>query len=145
MANSLVSEIVKRGEELPDKPAFVFLGPNWSRTVLTFCDVNSLAQKFAAVLRQRGIGDGDVVCNTLSNSPERLITQLGTIMAGAVFLNGQICLADGSNFLRSLNDGRVKAVIYNPRDSRGAFGVLKDKVTDTDGKGKVVCADAPTL
>ncbi|GFO45900.1 acyl-CoA synthetase family member 2, mitochondrial [Plakobranchus ocellatus] len=145
MGKSLVSEIVQRGKEFPNKPAFVFLGDNSRRTVLTFGDVSYLSQKFAAVLRNKGIGEGDVVCNTLAHSPERLITQVGTIMAGAVFLNGQVCLTDGSDFLRSLNDGRVKAVIYNSKDPRGAYGVLKGRMEKTTGTDKVACADVPTL
>ncbi|GFN89100.1 acyl-CoA synthetase family member 2, mitochondrial [Plakobranchus ocellatus] len=145
MGKSLVSEIIQRGKEFPNKPAFVFLGDNSRRTVLTFGDVSYLSQKFAAVLHNKGIGEGDVVCNTLDHSPERLITQLGTIMAGAVFFNGQIILTDGSDFLRSMNDGRAKAVIYNLKDPRGAYGVLKGRVEKTTGTDKIACADVPTL
>ncbi|GFN89102.1 Amp-dependent synthetase [Plakobranchus ocellatus] len=142
MGKSLVSEMVLRGKEFPNKPAFVFLGDNSRRTVLTFGDVSYLSQKFAAVLHNKGNGEGDVVCNTLAHSPERLITQLGTIMAGAVFLNGQLCLANGSDFLRFLNEGRVKAVIYNSEDPRGPYGVLKGRIEKTTGTDKIACVSS---
>ena len=58
-------------------------------------------------------------------------------------MNGQICFADGSDFMRSLNDGRVKAVIYNPGKSKGAYEIIKAKSRITDGR--VVCPDMPCL
>ena len=72
---TLVSEILRRGEEIPEKPAFVFLGSNGRRSVLTFSDVSNLSQKFAAKLRTLGISIGDVVCNMLPTSPERVISK----------------------------------------------------------------------
>ncbi|GFO34824.1 acyl-CoA synthetase [Plakobranchus ocellatus] len=72
---SLVSEILRKAEEMPEKPAFIFIGADFARTVLTFAEVSCLGRKFAAVLRNKGLGAGDVVCNTLANSPERLISK----------------------------------------------------------------------
>ncbi|GFO34821.1 acyl-CoA synthetase family member 2, mitochondrial [Plakobranchus ocellatus] len=146
---SLVSEILRKAEEMPEKPAFIFIKADFARTVLTFAEVSYLGRKFAAVLRNKGLGAGDVVCNTLANSPERLITQVGTLMAGAVDMNGQICLADGADFLNSLNDGRAKAVLYDPCEKKGAYDILKGRVkieyNNKQDNIKVSCPDVPSL
>ncbi|KAK3782678.1 hypothetical protein RRG08_037681 [Elysia crispata] len=142
---TLVSEILRRGEAIPEKPAFIFLGSNGRRSVLTFSDVSSLSQKFAAKLRTLGISNGDVVCNMLPTSPERIITQLGTIMAGAVFMNGQMCFADGSDFIKSLNNGRAMAFIHDPNDPNVAYQVLKNKAMPESTEDKFVCPDVPLL
>nr|KAG5711840.1 hypothetical protein BaRGS_026281 [Batillaria attramentaria] len=47
----------------------------------------------------KGTRQGDVVCNTLPNSPERLLTDLGIMLAGGVAMNGQVFLADGADFI----------------------------------------------
>ena len=73
---SFVEEILRYGSDIPDKPAYVFLGDNTRRTVLTFGEVSTLSQKFAAYLCAKGIVRGDVVCNTLPTSPERIISEL---------------------------------------------------------------------
>ncbi|GFO45901.1 2-succinylbenzoate--coa ligase [Plakobranchus ocellatus] len=57
MGRSLVSEIVQRGKEFPKKPAFVFLGDNSRRTVLTFGDVSYLSQKFGFKYGSFWLGD----------------------------------------------------------------------------------------
>lgn len=131
---TFVSEVLKRGVEIPDKPAYIFLGNNGQRTVFTFSDVVNLSQKFAARLRSLGINRGDVVCNTLPSSPERLITHLGTIMAGAVAMVGQICRADGSDFMLSLQDGRARAVIYDPNCLSGTYAILQKAITNEINK-----------
>ncbi|GFO34818.1 acyl-CoA synthetase family member 2, mitochondrial [Plakobranchus ocellatus] len=146
---SLVSEILRKAEELPEKPAFIFIGADFARTVLTFAEVSCLGKKYAAVLRRNGIETGDVVCNTLANSAERLITQVGTLMAGAVDMNGQICLPDGADFLNSLNDGRAKAVLYDPCEKKGAYDILKGRVkiecNNKQDNIKISCPDVPSL
>ncbi|GFR66249.1 acetyl-coenzyme A synthetase [Elysia marginata] len=126
-AKSLVAEILRYEAEIPDKPAFIFLGNKGRRTVLSYSEVSCLSQKFAARLRALGVTRGDVVCNILPTSPERLITHLGTIMAGAVSMNGQICRSDGSDFVTSLNDGQAKAIIYDPNNTSGAYETLKQR------------------
>ena len=47
-------------------------------------EVHVLARKFAAWLRQQGVGKGEVVCVALPNCLERVVADLGTICSGAV-------------------------------------------------------------
>nr|KAG5690577.1 hypothetical protein BaRGS_009239 [Batillaria attramentaria] len=58
---------------------------------------------------------GDVVCNTLPNSPERLLTDLGIILAGAVATNGMVALSDGADFVGSIQRGGCVTVIVDPK------------------------------
>ncbi|GFO17227.1 cyclohexanecarboxylate-coa ligase [Plakobranchus ocellatus] len=56
------------------------------------------------------------------------IQKVGTLMAGAVDMHGQICLADGADFLNSLNDGKAKAILYDSCEKKGAYDILKSRV-----------------
>ena len=97
-----VEELVHHWSQVdPDIEAFVSLSPStWERRVLTRHEVHVLARKFAAWLRQQGVGKGEVVCVALPNCLERVVADLGTICSGAVALNGQVFRADGEDFLQ---------------------------------------------
>nr|KAG5711846.1 hypothetical protein BaRGS_026287 [Batillaria attramentaria] len=87
---------------------------------------------------------GDVVCNTLPNSPERLISDLGIVLAGAAAMNGQILLADGEDFIGSLKDAGCCAVILDPLQPKGAAAVLEARVHSQEGT-HVHYPDLPNL
>lgn len=109
----------------PDTAAFVFVDSRTeARRVLTRADIFRLAGRFAALLRRQGVRQGEVVANTLPNSPERVVTDLGAILAGAVTMNGQVFLADGEDFLGSLRRSSAVAVVLDPRKEKGAAAIL---------------------
>ena len=58
-------------------------------------------------------------------------------------MTGQISLADGSDFLRSLNDGQVKALIHTPDGI--SYEIMKKKLTEESMNGKVECPDIPSF
>lgn len=76
-------------EVAPHKELFVFYD-GYQRSAYTASDVDLLAGRFATKLRQRGFQRGDIVANTLPNSPERVVTDLGIILAGCVAMNSQV-------------------------------------------------------
>lgn len=134
----------------PETEAFVALKPDASlassgflRLSLTRLDVHVLCRKFAATLRQAGIGKGDVVCVALNNCLERVVADLGTICCAAVALNGQILRADGEDFLQALNSARAKAVVLDPSQPRGAWSILQHHVSLLDAD--VTCPSLPHL
>ena len=90
--------------------------------------------RYAAILRRNGLQHGHLVCNTLPNSPQRLLTDMGVQMAGGVAMNGQLFLADGKDFLGSLREAACFAVILDPREPRGAARVLEHTEHTTHGK-----------
>ncbi|KAL8624022.1 hypothetical protein ACOMHN_041612 [Nucella lapillus] len=118
----------------PDTAAFIFVDNAMRRRVLTRADVYRLAARFAAILQRDDVRRGDVVCNTVTNSPERVVSDFGIMMAGATVMNGQIFLAEGADFLGSLKDGQCKAVILDPLQPKGAASLLaslkKEELSD---------------
>ena len=63
----------------PDRP-FLRVGP----TIHTYDDCNRRANRWAAVLRDRGVRRGDVVAVMAHNSPECVIAMLAIVKLGAV-------------------------------------------------------------
>ena len=51
---------------------------------LTYRDANATANRYAAVLAARGVGNGDVVGIMLRNSPNAVLTMLAAVKCGAV-------------------------------------------------------------
>src|ERR1700749_2258354 len=51
---------------------------------LTYRDANAAANRYAAVLAARGVGQGDVVAIMLRNSPNAVLTMLAAVKCGAV-------------------------------------------------------------
>lgn len=68
--------------EIPDRPATAFLGAG-----LTFRDIKTRSDAFAAALAQRGIGKGDRVGIMLPNCPQYIIAAFGVLRIGAVIVN----------------------------------------------------------
>ncbi|KAI8785726.1 3-[(3aS,4S,7aS)-7a-methyl-1,5-dioxo-octahydro-1H-inden-4-yl]propanoyl:CoA ligase [Biomphalaria glabrata] len=99
-------------EEDPNKELYVFYNDG-VRDAYTSRELFTLAGRFAHRIRQQGFQKGDVIANTLPNSPERLITDVGIVMAGCVTMNGQVLLADGSDVFRSAKVARCRAVLVS--------------------------------
>ncbi|XP_070180814.1 2-hydroxy-7-methoxy-5-methyl-1-naphthoate--CoA ligase-like isoform X2 [Littorina saxatilis] len=117
----------------PDTEAFVSYAPDThERRSLTRNDVHVLSRKFAAKLRQFGVGKGDVVCVSLPNCLERVVADFGTICSGAIALNGQVFRADGEDLIHAINISKAKAVVLDPTSTTGAWAILKKYVTELD-------------
>jgi len=129
----------------PDTAAFVFVDSAMNRRVLSRADVYRLASRYAAILRRGDVRRGDVVCNTLLNSPERVVSDLGIILTGAVALNGQLFLADGSDFLGSLRDSACSAIVLDPLQPKGAASVLDGLEKEELEDGRVRFNELPAL
>nr|KAG5705153.1 hypothetical protein BaRGS_030870 [Batillaria attramentaria] len=131
----------------PDKPAFIFHNPATAtnkRLVFTRADIFTLASRYAAILRREGIRQGDVVCNTLPNTPERLLTDLGIMLAGAVAMNGMVVLSDGADFVGCIQRSGCVAVILDPKQKHNPLSVLESRNRFRAGH-TVDCPDAPLL
>ena len=118
----------------PDTPAFIFVDAAGGRCVLTRADLYRLASRYAALLRRGGVRRGHTVCNTLPNSPQRLLTDLGVLLAGGVAVNGQLFLADGEDLMASLRDAACFAIVLDPRQrGNGAAGLLEKRAHTRNG------------
>ncbi|KAK7104213.1 hypothetical protein V1264_018969 [Littorina saxatilis] len=130
----------------PDKPAYIFRGTETDneRFVLTRGDLWNLSRRFAAIVRDAGVQKGEVVCNTLPNSPERLITDLGLMVAGAVAMNGVVYLADGADLMKCLTKATVVAMVVDPHQKKGALTVLRERLVEPES-GILKCPGAPSI
>ena len=142
---TLGAQVKKWADTDPDTPAFIFVDPTWQRRVLSKGAVFRLAARFAAILKRLGVRRGDVVSNTLANSPERVLTHVGVILAGAVSMNGQVFLKDGDDFVGSLRDAGCVAVILDPRQPKGAADLLRVRERVVAADGKVVYPELPAF
>ncbi|MCV7258325.1 non-ribosomal peptide synthetase [Mycobacterium shimoidei] len=80
-ARTLVDLVTKRATAAPDAVAVVFEGRQYS-----YREINEQANRVAHWLIERGIGTEDRVAVLLDKSPELVITALGVLKAGAVYL-----------------------------------------------------------
>ncbi|KAK7108857.1 putative acyl--CoA ligase YdaB [Littorina saxatilis] len=129
----------------PHTPAFIYVDAVGGRHVLTCSDVFRFSSRYAAILRRNGVKSGTTVCNTLPNSPERLLTDLGIILAGGVAMNGQLFLADGEDFVGNLKDSEAFAVILDPKNPNGAAKVLEKRAHSTEECGQLKYPEMPAL
>ena len=63
----------------PDKPAIVFYG-----TTITYAELDSLSDRFAALLIGHGVAPGEAVCVFMQNCPQYLVAFYGILKVGAV-------------------------------------------------------------
>ena len=68
--------------EIPDRPATAFLGAE-----LTFRDIKTRSDRFAAALARRGVTKGDRVGIMLPNCPQYIIAAFAVLRLGAVVVN----------------------------------------------------------
>ncbi|RUS90777.1 hypothetical protein EGW08_001488 [Elysia chlorotica] len=120
-------------DRYPEREIFICVGKD-SRYAFTAGSLLRLAGKFATRLLDYGFKHGDVIANTLPNSPERIITDLGIILAGCVGLNGQILLADGSDFLDSAWKARCNGLILCPEEWSPTWVLLRSNIADQDAR-----------
>ncbi len=110
--------------DYPSRAAIHYMG-----TTITFREMESLSNRFAAMLAELGMGPGDVVGINLPNLPQFLIAYAGTLRAGCA-ATGISPLLSPKEMAYQLNDCKAKIlvtldVIYAERVVK-----IKDKVPD---------------
>ena len=68
-----------------DKLALRWLGKNDEKRDVTYRELLGLSNRFANLLRDLGVGEGERVFSLLGRIPELYITALGTLRNGSVF------------------------------------------------------------
>ncbi|KAH9509661.1 hypothetical protein Btru_044156 [Bulinus truncatus] len=143
--------VTKRLEHLyrtdPGKELFVFY-ESGVRDPYTAGDLYTLAGRFARRLRQQGFRKGDVIANTLNNSPERVVTDLGIMLAGCVSMNVQLLLADGSDFILSAKNSRCSGVVLSSEEEGPAWELMvrfMGPQTEVKGFRSIRMGEAPDL
>ncbi|MBO0864610.1 MAG: amino acid adenylation domain-containing protein, partial [Mycobacterium sp.] len=118
-ATTLPALVTERATLSPDAVAVVYEGRHYS-----YREINEEANRLARWLIERGIGTEDRVAVLLDKSPELVITALGVVKAGAVYLPVDPTYPeDRLSFI--LNDAEAKLVVreavtdlagYSPAD-----------------------------
>ena len=89
----------------PDKPACYFM----ERTI-PYNEIWDYIQRFATFLQKNGLEKGDVVAINIANSPQFLIAQFGTWIAGGVTSGCSPLLSD-EELTYQLNDSEAKFIL----------------------------------
>jgi long-chain acyl-CoA synthetase len=111
-------------KEYGSRPAVHFLG-----TTLTFEQLMTYADRFAACLADRGIGKGDVVSVSLPNCPQYLIALIGGLKAGcAVSSLSPLFTADEMAY--QLKDCGAKALVVMDALFQHRFSGISEQVPD---------------
>jgi fatty-acyl-CoA synthase len=100
--------LAKRRLRNPDKPAVIFDGAQ-----LTYRQFADAADRSAAVLRDRGIGQGDAVAYIGENSPQFLQVMFAAAQLGAVFVPINTRLA-APEMQHVLVDSGARALVLDP-------------------------------
>jgi mycobactin peptide synthetase MbtE len=123
-AATLPDLISARVHSAPDAVAVIYEGRTY-----TYGEINAAANQVAHWLIEQGIGAEDRVAVLLDKSPELVITALGIVKAGAVYLPVDPTYPqDRLNFI--LSDSDPKLVIREP--VTGLEGYRGDDPTDND-------------
>ncbi|KAL8575249.1 hypothetical protein ACOMHN_001795 [Nucella lapillus] len=112
----------------PHKPAFIFVDKHRNRFELSRQQLYDLGVRWTAVVQEGGVGRRERVVSTLVNCPERALCDVGIVLAGAVVVNAQCQLADGSDLLLVLRQSKACAVCVDPDLDLGPWHVLQEHV-----------------
>lgn len=92
------------------------------------------------MLRAGGAARGQLVVNTLTNSPERVVCEAAILLTGAASVNAQCMLVDGSDLLGTVRVSRAAFLLVDPDVTHSPWHVLSKYVT-VDDVGNVVTSE----
>ena len=95
----------------------------------TFGDLLELSGRFAAFLKDKGLGRGDVVAVNLPNTPQYLITIVGALRAGCA-ISGLAPLLMPDEMVYQLNDCGAKVLVTLDMLFAGKFAGVADRATE---------------
>jgi acetyl-CoA synthetase len=81
LATSIVDRHVGR-----DAPAMIWIGKDGANRLVSYRELSETSSRFANVLQRHGVRPGDRVAGLMPRVPEALITILGALKAGAIYV-----------------------------------------------------------
>lgn len=90
------------------------------------------------------MGPGHILVNTLTNSPERLVTEVATVLSRAASVNGSRQMADGSDVLSTLKVSRASAIVLDP-DLTDSPWTIVEKLLQLSEDNTVTSEELPHL
>jgi acetyl-CoA synthetase len=95
-----------------DKLAMIHEDPEGAVREVTWGELQDASDRFARLLRERGVEPGDRVAMLLPSTPETAAAFLGTWKAGAILLSMSILYGD-EGIRHRLNDSQARVVVTN--------------------------------
>jgi acetyl-CoA synthetase len=95
-----------------DKLAMIHEDPDRAVRDVTWGELQDMSDRFARLLRERGVERGDRVAMLLPSTPETAGAFLGTWKAGAILLSMSILYGD-EGIRHRLNDSQARVVVTN--------------------------------
>jgi len=120
------TDLVKRNaEEYPDIPFLYFYDE-----VVTYKDLDSATDLFAAYLQENGIAKGDIVSLMMGNTPNFFYTFFGAHKAGAI--GGPIsCWWQAPEVEFLVNDSKPKVLVMDPEYAQ-IVSAIKEKIPSVE-------------
>lgn len=118
----------------PQSLALVVVDEDLTTTRYTYGDLAELSCRFAAVLRDRGIGPGDRVATLMGKSADLVTVLLGIWRVGAVYVPLFTAFAEDAVTSRLKDSGTTLVVVdaqYRAKVAAGQWDVL---ISDSPGK-----------
>ena len=82
---TLGDQLRRHAQHQPRKAAVIFYRPDGSREEISYSELNSRANAFAAYLEEKGVKRGDCVAMMSRNSPDYVVAWYATLKLGAAF------------------------------------------------------------
>ena len=95
-----------------DKLAMIHEDPDGAVREVTWGELQEMSNRFARLLRERGVERGDRVAMLLPATPETAAAFLGTWKAGAILLSMSILYGD-EGIRHRINDSQARVVVTN--------------------------------
>jgi acetyl-CoA synthetase len=114
----------------PSRTAMLWEDWQGNERVLTFGDMQSLANRAANVLRSLGVGEGDRVAVMLPSLPETAATFLAAYKVGAILLSLSILYGDDA-IAHRLRDAGAKVVVTDAAN-RARIDRVRDELPDLE-------------
>jgi acetyl-CoA synthetase len=125
---NIAADVLDKHE--PARTAMFWEDWQGNERVLTFGDVQSLANRTANALRAAGVREGDRVAVMLPPLPEAAATFLATFKLGAILLSLSILYGD-EGIVHRLRDSAARVAVTN-EENRGRIDAVLDELPDLE-------------
>ncbi|XP_005090131.1 2-hydroxy-7-methoxy-5-methyl-1-naphthoate--CoA ligase [Aplysia californica] len=135
-------------EEADDPDAFIQVSSGPDKKKLSKVELLQMASKFSHMLKKSGLAF-ETIANSLPNSLERVVTDLGIILAGGTVMNTHPAETNPDGYYSLLKQSEAKAVIVYPRKDSKEWSLIEKNIGSKPVVHGVVyeynCDEAPEV
>ena len=109
---NFASQLEAKAEKMPDFRVMTFENGEYPGEVLTYKDIVLRGRKVFRLLKEKGMGKGDVFCLVMRNQPEFIYSLYGAAALGAIMVPVDPRIkSDRLEFI--LNNSKSKGIIFS--------------------------------